>query len=157
MNRFMIAVLGAALASVTPSLALAQSSPVHLTGDVKVDKVVVENGKETHVLVDPNLVVPGDKLVFSTSYHNSSTQPVTNFVVTNPLPGAVKLAPEGADQLVVSVDGGATYGPLATLKVKGADGATRPATADDVTHVRWVLARIAPGGKGTLSYHAIVR
>ncbi|MEQ1497103.1 MAG: hypothetical protein ABL914_00445 [Novosphingobium sp.] len=157
MNRFMIAALGAALASLAPAAALAQVSPIELKGDVKVDTVVVENGKETHVLVEPKLVVPGDDLVFSTSYRNNGATPVKDFVVTNPLPTAVMLAPEGADKLVVSVDGGKTFGALSALSVAGTEGKARPAVAADVTHIRWILPVLAPGSTGKLTYHAIVR
>ena len=33
----------------------------------------------------------------------------------------------------------------------------RPAVLADVTHIRWVLKRLDPGARGTLSYQAIVR
>jgi hypothetical protein len=101
--------------------------------------------------------VPGDKLVFTTRYRNSGTQPVNDFVVTNPLPGAVMLAGEEADQHTVSVDGGKTWGKLATLTVDDGKGGKRAATAADVTHLRWVLPLLQPGANGALTYHAIVR
>lgn len=157
MNRFMIAAFGAAMVALAPAGAMAQTSPVELKGDVKVDTVVVENGKEKHVLADPRVVVPGDSLVFSTSYRNTGSAAIKDFVVTNPLPEAVMLAPDGAEKLVVSVDGGKTFGRLASFSVTGADGKARPAQAGDVTHIRWVLPVLAPGSAGTLSYHAIVR
>ena len=37
------------------------------------------------------------------------------------------------------------------------DGATRPAELGDVTHVRWTIARLAPGEQGSLSYFAVIR
>lgn len=157
MKRILIAALGTVLIATAPAVAAAQTNPVELIGDVKVDKVVVENGKEKHVLVEPGVVVPGDALLFSTSYRNTGAAPIKDFVVTNPLPGAVQLAPQGSDQLVVSVDGGKTFGKLAVLRVAGSDGAPRAAVPADVTHIRWVLAVLAPGASGSLSYHAIVR
>lgn len=153
-----------ALASVLAAAGLApagaaaqQNNPVELVGDVKLDKRVVENGKETRVLVEPSVVVPGDALLFTTRYRNAGTAPIKDFVVTNPLPQAVQLAPEGSEQLMVSVDGGQSFGKLATLKVKGPDGTARAAVPADVTHIRWVLPVLAPGSSGALSYHAIVR
>lgn len=157
MNRMMIAALGTILPALTPSIALAQAAPVELVGDVKVDRVVAENGTEKHVLTEPGVVVPGDALLFTTKYRNAGTVAIKNFVVTNPLPEAVVLSAEGADQLIVSVDGGKTFGKLAVLRVAGADGKARPAQPGDVTHIRWVLPVLAPGGSGTLSYHATVR
>jgi uncharacterized repeat protein (TIGR01451 family) len=157
MKRILIAALGSLLIAAAPAVATAQSNPVELIGDVKVDKLVIENGKEKHVLVEPGVVVPGDALLFTTKYRNAGTVPIKDFVVTNPLPEAVQLAPQGADQLVVSVDGGKTFGKLAKLRVAGSDGEQRAAAAADVTHIRWVLPVLAPGASGALSYHAIVR
>lgn len=147
----------AALVCAATAVSAQAAQPIELKGDVKVDKLVVENGKEKHVYSDPRVVVPGDKLVFSTAYRNTGSAPVKDFVVTNPVPAAVMLAPDAAEALTVSVDGGKTWGKLATLRVSDGKGGTRPAVAGDVTHLRWVLAQVAPGAAGTLSYNAIVR
>ena len=146
-----------AVAQTDSSKPAATAQPVVLQGDVKLVKTVVENGVETKVLSEPKVVVPGDFLVFSTSYRNAGTAAVENFVVTNPLPGAVVLAAESAAVLDVSVDGGSSWGLLNTRTVSDGKGGTRPAQVADVTHVRWTLAVLQPGASGTLSYHAIVR
>ena len=157
MNKFMIAALSGLLSATAAPAALAQSvQPVELKGDVKVDKLVVENGKEKHVLVDPSVVVPGDKLLFATAYQNKGTVEVKNFVVTNPIPAGVAFVHAGTDQFVVSVDGGKIWGNLAQLKVIDTAG-SRPAQASDVTHIRWTLPVLAPGAQGALSYNAVVR
>lgn len=132
-------------------------SPVELAGDVKLIKVRDVSGVKVLEQVEPKVVVPGDLLVFSTSYRNGGPLPVTNFVVTNPLPAAVMFAPDGADKQVVSVDGGKTWGMLAGLHVDDGKGGKRPANAADVTHARWTLALIRPGATGVLTYNAIVR
>ena len=133
------------------------AQPIELVGLVKVDKVIVENGKERRVLEDPKVVVPGDKLIFTTQYRNASNEAVRNFVVTNPVPNGVALSSDGADAQTVSVDGGKTWGKLSSLTVSDGNGGTRPATAGDVTHLRWVLGVVAPGATGALTYNAIVR
>ncbi|HQV02722.1 MULTISPECIES: hypothetical protein [unclassified Novosphingobium] len=146
-----------AFAGSAMSVSAQAAQPIELIGVVKVDKVIVENGKEKHQLEDPKVVVPGDKLLFTTKYRNASTETVRNFVVTNPVPNGVALASDGADAQTVSVDGGKTWGKLSTLTVSDGKGGTRPATAADVTHLRWVLGVVAPGASGALSYNAIVR
>lgn len=157
MNKFLIAAFSGLLATSAAWPALAQpSQPVELKGDVKVDKLVVENGREKHVMVAPNVVVPGDKLLFATDFRNNGSIAVKDFVVTNPIPEGVMLAPQGAEQLEVSVDGGKSWGKLAQLKVSDTAG-PRAAQSSDVTHIRWILPVLAPGAKGTLSYNAIVR
>lgn len=137
--------------------AFAAAPAVSLQGDVKVEKTVVENGAPKKVLVIPQKVLPGDKLVFSTSYRNGGAAAVDHFVVTNPLPKGVAFQSDGSANAEVSVDGGKTWGALAGLKVADGKGGTRAAQAGDVTHVRWTVATIAPGGTGAVSYHAVVR
>lgn len=139
--------------------ALAQeASPVSLSGDVKaVVTSVDENGEQTTQLVEPSTIVPGDRLIFGTDYANTGDEPVKNFVVTNPLPGPVRLASDADADLVVSVDGGESWGTLASLSVTLEDGSSRTAQHGDVTHVRWTLAEIAPGASGRLEYPAIIR
>jgi uncharacterized repeat protein (TIGR01451 family) len=156
MNRFFI-VLAAAAAALASAPALAGADAVSLNSDVKVDKIVVTNGKESHLLTAPQKVVPGDKLVFSTQYHNHGASPVDSFVVTNPLPAGVAYVAEGGENATVSVDGGKSWGALSTLAVADGKGGSRPAQATDVTHVRWSVPVIAPGASGSVSYHAIVR
>ena len=144
-------------AAATQAVAEPAAGPVSLSGDVKVDRTVTENGQPRHVLVQPDKVVPGERLVFTTSYRNSGTRPIQNFVVTNPLPPAVALAETGSGDYLVSVDGGAHWGPLASLTVADGKGGSRPATGADVTHLRWTIPQIAPGASGTVEYHATVR
>ncbi|MBU6266307.1 MAG: hypothetical protein KGN34_02120 [Sphingomonadales bacterium] len=138
----------------TPALA---AGDVSLASDVKVDRIVVEDGKERHVLAPVAKALPGEMLVFTTRYSNTAAKPVDHFVLTNPIPAAVRLSDDGFGSFDVSVDGGRTYGKLASLTVSDTRGVTRPAQAADVTHLRWVIATIAPGAGGVLEYHGTVR
>lgn len=139
-----------------PALAAAPGAVV-LEGDVKLETKVVENGVERLVLADPKVVVPGNRLLFTTRYRNAAATPVRNFVVTNPLPAGLALASDADAALELSVDGGKTWGRLAALKVKAADGTSRAAQSGDVSHVRWTLPVIAPAQDGAVSFHAVVR
>jgi hypothetical protein len=57
----------------------------------------------------------------------------------------------------VSVDAGKSWGALASLKVKGADGKPRAAQGSDVTHVRWKLRDpVRAGEQGSVSYRAVL-
>lgn len=157
--KMTLALAAAALA--LPGIPLAAqtaASPIALTGDVKAVKVVIAaDGSETKSLVEPATIIPGDRLIFGTDYANTGSEAVSNFTVMNLLPAAVRLAPDADPGLEVSVDGGKTWGALTALVVAASDGAERPATHADVTHVRWVLESIAPGAKGRLTYPAIIR
>lgn len=141
-----------------PGAAMAQDAAIALEGDVMVEKTVTEaDGTTTTVLEKPGTIVPGDRLVFGTDYVNNSAEVVENFTVTNPLPSAVRLAPEADADLVVSVDGGSEWGALSALTVTGEDGTQRAATHSDVTHIRWTLATVQPGEEGRLEYPAVIR
>ncbi|MEO0032758.1 MAG: hypothetical protein RIS94_2516, partial [Pseudomonadota bacterium] len=59
-----------------PAFAAAQTNPVSLNSAVRLEKTVTENGVSHVVASEPKVVVPGDKLVFSTAYHNDSAQAV---------------------------------------------------------------------------------
>jgi hypothetical protein len=157
MNRIALA-LAAAVALPLAPLAAQTASPISLNGDVMAVKVITAaDGTERTELVAPSTIVPGDRLIFGTDYANSGAEAVTDFIVTNPLPAAVRLAHDADAALTVSVDGGKTWGVLSALSITNPDGTTRPAAHADVTHVRWVLASIAPGATGRLTYPAIIR
>lgn len=154
-TRIFSAAAALALGAGAIAPAFAQAPAVELTGDVKVVRQLDRGGKTTETLEEPNQVLPGDRLVFTTRYKNGGKEPATDFVVTNPLPAPVKLVK--VDGFETSVDGGKTFGALGTLKVTGADGTARAAELGDVTHVRWRVASIAPGASGEVKYFAEVR
>ena len=136
----------------------AQDQAISLSGSVMHETVSLDaSGKEVTELVEPNTIIPGDRLIFGTDYNNGSDEAVDNFVVTNPLPPAVRLAPDADTTLIVSVDGGKSFGTLSQLSVIAEDGGSRPAIQADVTHVRWTLPSVAPGESGRLEYPAIIR
>lgn len=132
---------------------------IALDSSVFVERIVpASNGTSKTVLEAPKVVVPGDRLVFILQYRNTSTQSAKDFVVTNPMPAPV--AYQGTSDTIaqVSVDGGRTFAPLASLKVRETDGALRAARPEDVTHVRWALRDpIAAGAQGKLSFRGVVR
>lgn len=147
-----------AMACAAIAAPLAAQQPLQLKTDVKAVKSIEnDDGTTVTALVDPEIVVPGDRVIFGTEYANSGTEPVENFIVTNPLPAAVRLAADADPALVVSVDGGKTWGALAELQVMQDGAVPRAAGPEDVTHIRWTLAVVAPGESGRLEYPAIIR
>lgn len=141
------------------SAPLAAANRVSLNSSVFVEKTVTdESGRSRVVLVAPELVAPGDRLVFILAYRNLGQTPASNFVVTNPLPAAVAFQGTPDQAAEVSVDGGRSWGPLATLRIRDRDGQLRSARPEDVTHVRWAMKRpIAAGAQGRVSFRGIVR
>jgi hypothetical protein len=133
-------------------------TPLELTGYVKREKVTTtESGERRVEWVEPERVVPGDKLIFGTRYANRGDAPIERFVVTNPVPASVAVTGEIDPAQLVSVDGGATWGKLADLEIVQPEGARRAALPADVTNVRWVLPSLAPGESGALEFPVTVR
>ena len=115
-------------------------------------------GKTKNTLVAPERVLPGEALVFMLEYKNTGAKPATAFVINNPIPANVIYT--GAEQpwAEVSVDGGKTFGQLATLKVAKGDGTMRAALPTDVTAVRWKFAQPIPAaGEGRVMFFGMVK
>jgi uncharacterized repeat protein (TIGR01451 family) len=141
----------------TPSAA-EPSSPLELTGFVELERAVTDETGERRVeRVEPKVVVPGDRLIFGTRFANIGTQPIERFVVSNPVPASVSVTPDIDPDVLVSVDGGKSWGRLGELEVVDADGNRRAAQASEITNVRWVLAAIASGETGQLEFPVTVR
>ncbi|HYG48584.1 MAG TPA: hypothetical protein VD846_11675 [Allosphingosinicella sp.] len=138
--------------------AVSAADNVSLTSKVLVERVKPgPDGKPVTVREEPGVVTPGDRLVVVLSYRNGGDQPATGFTLTNPIPAAVAFTGTDDSSAVLSVDGGKSWGALASLKVVGADGTSRPAVAADVTHIRWSLRQpIAAGSRGELSFRGVV-
>lgn len=141
-----------------PVAAMAQQ-PVALDTQLFRETVRTDiNGRMQRQLAAPHTVSPGDRLVFIVRYHNEGAAPVSHFTVTNPLPGTVRFEGAADRNVEVSVDGGQNWGRLGALMVHTETGGVRPATAQDVTHLRWILrAPISPGESGQFSYRGSVR
>lgn len=134
------------------------SSPLKLDGYVKLEKVVVDEHGEPRVeQVEPEAVVPGDRLIMGTRYRNEGTAPIEKIVVSNPVPAAVRVAEVPDPQQIVSVDGGKSWGPFALQVVLDENGNDRTAEPGEITHLRWAIANVAPGSGGTVEYTVAVR
>lgn len=147
-----------ALTLAVPGVAVAQNA-VALKSTVYVARAVTDaQGKKKNQLFAPDRVLPGEALVIMLEYKNNSAKPAANFVINNPIPGAISYTGVEQPWAQVSVDGGKTYGALATLKVTTGDATTRPALPSDVTHVRWKFAQpIAPAASGRVMYYGTVK
>jgi hypothetical protein len=147
-----------------PALAYAQPAPAPapVLLESKIQAVVETTdakGAKKRVLVEPKKVLPGQPLVVWLTYKNNTKKPATNFTINNPIPANVDFTGFGASSEwgVVSIDGGKTFGKLATMKVTKADKTVRGAIPQDVTHVRWSFDKpIAPGAGGTVSFYGMV-
>ena len=112
-------------------------------------------------LVPPENLSPGDELVITVSFLNTTQHALDGVRITQPIPPTMRYVEGsgvGPGSLVLySVDGGATYGQPSELAVT-ADGARRAATAADYTQVRWLIkAPLAAGARAFVRFRATVR
>jgi uncharacterized repeat protein (TIGR01451 family) len=128
------------------------SNAVYQEVDVK-----APDGKTTKKRVPAVKVVPGGEVVYQISYRNNGKQAATDVAINNPLPKELVFLGAEDDPSAVSVDGGQTYGKLAELTVIDDQGQVRAARPADVTNLRWVVASLAPGASGKVTYRARVK
>jgi len=107
-------------------------------------------------------VVPGDVVIFTTTFSNKGGSPAERVAVKNPVPSNMTYVDKSAGgegtKIEFSADNGKSYGAPETLMITDAQGKTRRALAADYTHIRWLVTKpLAPGGKGSVSFKAKVK
>jgi uncharacterized repeat protein (TIGR01451 family) len=149
----------AIVAGAAITTAAVAAGPLQVTSKILAEhRTRAADGSTSVTLVAANKVVPGNRVVFVLDYKNTGRQPIANIVLDNPVPQGIAYRAPGANSPApeLSTDG-KTYGALASLRVRAATG-LRPATADDVTHVRWRLAApLAAGAQGQFSFQAVLK
>jgi uncharacterized repeat protein (TIGR01451 family) len=137
-----------------PSFAFAQ---VELTTEMfEVVEKQQNNGTSKVEWVNPDNIIPGDKVGYRISFKNTGEQPAADIVLNNPVPENtiyVEGSARGANSTIVfSVDGGKQFANPEQLFIE-VNGKKVPATAKDYTHVRWTLNQPLPAGKdGNVQY-----
>lgn len=153
--------LACATAFAVPA-SLASPDLIKLRTQVFQEQVVVgADGTRRTQRVPASRVEPGSEVVYEVGYSNTGPKPM-QVIITNPLPQDLVYQSYAARsvgaQLEVSVDGGRSFGTLASLRVNDASGKPSAASASDITHVRWTTARpVKPGEAGYVSLRAKVK
>lgn len=152
-------VLTVLIALIALPVAAQAAGGVAISSKVFVEKTETgSDGRLRAVLREPDVVAPGDMLVFILGYRNDGAAAASNLVVTNPVPAAIAYRGAGDSTAQLSVDGGRSWGALDALTVKISDGRLRSARPEDVTHIRWALGKAVPAGaQGRLSFRGVVR
>ena len=144
-----IAILGSA--------SLAHAAPVSVANSVYVEREVsIGKGTSVRVLEPARIMRRGDRLVYVVSWRAPQARG-EHLTITNPLPRTIAYERSAGGDEDVSIDGGCSWGKLATLRIR--NGAVwRYATPQDVTHIRWnVSPQLALAGSGRLTWSGIVR
>lgn len=147
--------IAAMLASAAALAAPTPAGPLQITSEILVERrVAAADGTTATRLVPAGRAAPGDRLTVRVAYRNTGSGAIANLAIVNPVPAglAFRGASPGTPVPEVSVDG-VRFGPLAALTVAG-----RPATAADVTKVRWrVASPVAPGSGGQFTFQAVLK
>lgn len=164
-HHYRIALLLLAAGQILCNMPVARAQSVELVTQVERVVEVIEKGAKVKKTGPPVKIVPGDEVVYTVTYANKTGKPADQVVVTNPVPKHTRYkdgtaAGAGTD-ISFSVDGGKTFATPDKLTVtttdKGGKAVVRPATAQDYTHIRWVIRQsVAPGRSGSVTFHAVV-
>ena len=143
----------------------ARAQTVELVTKAEREVEVLEKGVKVKKSGPPEKIVPGDEVLYTVAYMNKTAKPAEKIVITNPVPKHTRYkdgtaAGEGTD-ITFSVDHGKTFATsdklTVAIKDKSGKNVVRPATAQDYTHIRWVIRQsVAPGRSGTVTFHAVV-
>lgn len=150
----------AVLCLAVPALSHAQSEGgLQVTTAVYQDvQVPAADGSTETKRVAATTVVPGTEVIYEITFRNSTRLAATDIAINNPVPKElVFTGVDGTPATAVSVDDGTHYGALPELTVAADNGATRPARPEDVTNLRWIVANLAAGAQGSVSYRARVK
>jgi uncharacterized repeat protein (TIGR01451 family) len=113
-------------------------------------------------LVPADDLTPGDELVITVTFLNTTQHALDGVRITQPIPPSMRYVQGSGvgpgSQVLYSVDGGATYGQPNELGVVTAEGIRRVASPGEYTHVRWLIkAPLAAGARAFVRFRATVR
>lgn len=150
----LVAVSGTAFARPDVSISIQAEKEIYVT----------ENGQPTVKRVDADNIYPGEVLIYTLRFANSGDESALNVVIDDPIPEATSYVPGSAfgegSQILFSIDGGATFKrPSLLTYVVYLNGREeqRIASADQYTHIRWVVQQIKAGEKGEVGFKVKVK
>ena len=142
--------------------ALAADGAVLVTSIAQTETVTIDKqGKKTIKRHPVEKAVPGDEIIFTTTFENTIDKAVNDISINNPIPKDTEYkagSAFGKDcEILFSVDG-KTFGFAEDLKITGEDGKERTALPREYTHIRWTYKVPLPAGKaGDVGFRAIIK
>ncbi len=131
------------------------------SAEIEVTKVNQQGIKRVK-RVPASHAVPGNEVIYTITAKNTGKQAADKIVVTNPIPQHTVYVTGSAfgknTDITFSVDSGKTYAKANQLIVKGQNGKTRRASANEYTNVRWVFGfDLKPGAQAQVGYRVKVK
>jgi len=151
--------ISASIAALTLTSAHAE---IIATQTVEKEVIVRDDaGVEKLQRIKAEKVTPGEQIIYSLRFENRSDASAETLSLVMPVPAEViyvEGSVEGmAANVTFSADGGETYVARGRLTVEES-GEARPATGDEITHIRWKLANsLAPHAEGEVSYRGVLK
>ncbi|MDD5057073.1 MAG: hypothetical protein PHQ60_04305 [Sideroxydans sp.] len=154
--------LAAALLSAFSLNAFAAPGEVEMNSFAERETMTVKNGKKVMVRTPVDKAVPGDEIIYTTTFKNLTAKPAAHIVITNPVPNSsvyvANSATGNSTDITYSVDGGNNFAPAEKLIVKTKEGKTRLAQPAEYTHIRWTYkGDLGAGKSGEISFHAAIK
>jgi len=153
---FKAAILATVMGAATPAMALTATQLVQ-----KEIITVQADGTETVSYGSAELVTPGERVAYMLNYNNDKAEPASQLKLVMPVPDVVVYAEGSArgEGTVVSYSAdGENFYERSALRVATANGQTRSARAEDITHIRWIIAGpVNAGESGTLSFSGTLK
>ena len=165
MSETKLRLLAISLLLTVPGLGSSALAQEQTTLDVrttvqKEETVVDEAGNAETRLVDPDTVLPGDKVIYTITFRNAGDETADDVVVTNPIDPSLTYVDGSAfgpgTRIEFSADGGQSFASRDELTVSE-NGVTRAAEPADYTHVRWTMeGELEAGSTGVARFSAVV-
>ena len=139
-----------------------QQGHLNVTTVVQKEEITVNDAGEADTqLVAAEIVIPGDRVVYTITFENISEDAAENVVITNPIADSLTYVDGSAfgpgTEIQFSVDGGQSFAARDALTVEE-NGEVRPAEAKDFTHIRWAMKQdLAVGAQGMARFSAVLK
>ena len=124
-------------------------------------EVKTPEGKVEKKRVPALKAIPGNEVIYTSTFRNNGKKPAANVSVVNPVPANTTYVGGSAfgenRDITFSADGGRTWAPADKVTVTGPDGKKRPAAASDLTHIRWTYrGELAAGKQAAVGFRVVV-
>ena len=142
-------------------LAMAGAAAQPLRVEVRAERLIEAvnaRGEREPALVPATAVTPGEEVIYTVRFTNTTAEPLERATVTVTIPAGMRYvagsaAGPGTD-IGYSMDGGTVFAPAEDLQ--GGNGRRRAVAPEFYTDIRWVMRRpLAPGATAHARFRAV--
>ena len=149
----LIHIAGMAAVLLCSTIATAQNT-APVAQQLYVERSAQQNGKTVREIEPAVMLSKGDRVVVMLEWR--APRDGEAFTLETAIPRELAFLDANNPQLLVSADGGATWGRLGKMRLRDRDGQRRLVSPQDVTHLRWNFPASSPE-KGRVMLSAVVR